>query len=77
MREAGQEYSYPKEMISNIDETPMYFDMVSNKTDDRKGRKTISVHTAGAKKRHLTVVLPATADGQLLPPTIVFKGKRH
>ena len=56
-------YDYPKELIGNIDETPMYFDMSGNTTINKKGTKTISVRTIEAEKHHLTVVLAATADG--------------
>ena len=41
--------------------------MSGNTTIEKKGTKTISVQTTGAEKRHLTVVLAATADGQMLP----------
>ena len=54
----------------------MYFDMSGNTSVDRKGIKTVSVWTTGADKCHLTVVLTTTADGQMLPPMIIFKGKR-
>lgn len=76
VRVARKEYSYPKELIGNMDETPMYFDMTNNKSVEKKGAKTVSICTTGAEKRHLTVVLAATADGQMLPPMIIFKGKR-
>ena len=64
VRVARVVHDYPKELIGNMDETPMYFDMSGNTTIDKKGTKTISVRTTGAEKRHLTVVLAATADGQ-------------
>ena len=77
VKHAHREYAYPKELIGNMDKTPMYFDMTSNKTVERKGAKTVSVRTTGAEKRHLTVVLTVTADGKMLPPMIIFKGKRE
>ena len=77
VREARVGYDYPKNLIGNMDETPMYFDMPGNTTIEKKGTKTISVRTTGAEKRHLTVVLAATADGQMLPPMVIFKGKRN
>ena len=33
------------------------------------------VHSSGSEKKHLTVVLSATGDGQMLPPMVIFKGK--
>ena len=41
-----------------------------------KEAKTVSVRSTGAEKRRLRVVLAATADGQMLPPMVIFKGKR-
>ena len=76
VKEARLQCYYPKELIGNMDETPMYFDMACNTSVDRRGKKTISIRTTGAEKRHLTVVLAATANGQMLPPMIIFKGKR-
>ena len=40
-----------------MDETPDYFDMVSSRTLDKNGEKTINIRTTGAEKRHLTVVI--------------------
>ena len=71
-----QENEFPFELIGNMDETPMYFDVASNNTVENKGTKTISVRTTEAEKRHLTVVLAATADGKMLPGMVIFKGKR-
>ena len=76
VKEARLQYNYPKELIGNMDETLMYFDMSGSTSVDKKGKKTISIRMTGAEKRHLTVVLAATAHGQMLPPMIIFKGKR-
>ena len=59
-----------------VHQTPMYFDMTTNKTVNLKGVKTVSVRSTGAEKRRLTVVLAATRDGQMLTSMIIFKGKR-
>ena len=67
---------YPSNMIVNMDETPMYFDMASSKTVSRRGARTVSIRATGAEKRRLTVVLAASADGQMLPAMVIFKGKR-
>lgn len=45
------------------------------KTIEVRGKKTVKVRTTGLEKRHLTVVLSCTANGDLLPPMIIFKGK--
>ena len=35
------------------------------------------VQTSGCEKKHLTIVLLATADGKMLPPMIIFKGTKE
>ena len=77
-------HSFVKEMrsknsykiIGNMDETPVFFDMVPNSTLDVKGKKTIKIRTSGSEKRHTTVCVTVTSDGDMLPPMIIFKGKR-
>lgn len=76
VKEAIKQNQYPLELIGNMDETPMYFDMAFNTTIEKKGTKSVSIHTTGAEKRHLTVVLAVSADGSMLPPFMIFKGKR-
>ena len=64
-------------LIINMDETPMYFDIVPGRTVDTKGTKTVKVRTTGAEKRHITVVLAVSNNGNVLPPMIIFNGKRE
>lgn len=61
--------------IGNMDETPMFFDMLSNRTVDRIGAKTVYVRTTGHEKTHFTAVLCCLANGTKLPPMIIFKRK--
>ena len=65
---------YSKEMIGNMDETPLFFDMVPSRTLEKRGAKEVRVKSTGAEKRHLTVVLACTGAGKMLPPMIIFKG---
>ncbi len=37
--------------------------------------KQCVIRSTGAEKRHLTVVLTVTADGSMLAPLIIFKGR--
>lgn len=60
--------------ILNMDETPIYFDMPSNRTYDARGVKTVAAKTAGYEKLRFTVVLTIAADGKKLMPMIIFKG---
>ena len=62
-------------LLGTMDETPVFFDIVPGRTIEVRGRKTVQVRTTGAEKRHLTIVLSCTANGDILPPMIIFKGK--
>ena len=63
---------FDDEMIINMDETPVYFDVVPTKTVDQKGVKSVKVRTTGSEKRHITGALACTAAGDMLPPMIIF-----
>ena len=56
-----------------MDETPLYFDIPRSHTVSKKG---VRERSTGAEKRHLIVILACTASGIMLPPMIIFKGKR-
>ena len=49
--------------------------MLSNKTVDCKGNKTILIKSTGHEKTKFTVVLSCLADGTKLMPMIIFKRK--
>lgn len=68
--------NYPINLIINMDETPMFFDMVPEQTISKKGVKEVRVHSSGAQKKKLTVTLTCTGDGRMLPALVIFKGKR-
>ena len=55
-----------------MDETPMFFDMVPEKTIE----KEVRVRSSGADKKKLTVVLTCIGAGEMLPALAIFKGKR-
>ena len=66
---------YPFEYVCNMDETPIFWDLVPNQVVDRKGKKTVRVRTTNSEKNRITAVLCCTAAGKLLLPFIIFKGK--
>ncbi|KFD59721.1 hypothetical protein M514_28104 [Trichuris suis] len=43
--------------IGNIDETPIFFDMVGNRTVERKGKKSVLEKSIGHEKGHFAVAL--------------------
>jgi len=56
-----------------MDETPVYFDMTSSYTINNKGAKTVQIRTTGNEKNWFTCVLAITANGNKLPPIVIFK----
>ena len=70
-----QDGDYPLDYICNMDETPIYLDLLPSKVVDRKGKKTIPVRTTASEKNRVTATLACTASGKMLPPFVVFKGK--
>ena len=76
LRTLRETHHFPDTMIVNMDETPLYFDMPSSHSVHRKGCREVRVRSTGAEKRRLTIILACTAAGQMLPPMIIFKGKR-
>ena len=69
-------HQYPLELIINMDETPMYFDMVPGYTINKKGARDVQNRSSGAEKRRLTIAVTCTGSGDMLPALAIFKGKR-
>jgi len=70
-------YNIDPERIYNMDETPVNFDNVPKRIVDLRGIKRPVVFTTGSEKKRCTVVLACRADGRLLPPMVIFKGKKQ
>lgn len=51
------ERNYPLTHIGNVDETPLWLDMLGETTASRTGKKTISICTTGHNKGRFTVIL--------------------
>ena len=66
---------YPLSLIGNMNETPVFFDMVPEKSLVQKGQKSLTIRTSGSEKRRVTVVLTVAADGFMLPLMIIFRDK--
>ena len=63
------------EHIINMDEIPLTFDIPVNRTVEKRGTSTVSIRTTGKEKSSFTVVLACHANGQKLPPMVIFKRK--
>lgn len=59
----------------HMDEVPLTFDIPVNRTVDKMGARTVNVRTTGNEKASFTVVLACQANGQKLPPMVIFKRK--
>ena len=59
-----------------MDETPVFFDMVPNKSFARKGSKSVTVRTSGCEKKHVTVALTIAACGDILQSMTIFPSKK-
>lgn len=62
-------------IIGNMDETPIFFNMPISKTIIKKGAKQVIIRTQGQEKLRVSVILSILADGDKLPPLIIFKAK--
>ena len=76
VRKQRIEDEYEENFIVNMDETPVFFDLVPNKTVEQQGNKSVIIRTSGSDKRHVTVILSVSASGDVLPTFVIFKGKR-
>ncbi|CAG8702245.1 5450_t:CDS:2, partial [Scutellospora calospora] len=67
------EHNYPLNLIGNMDETPIAFNMPNQTTVEESGKKTISILTTDHERTCFTVTLACLADSTKLPPFIIFK----
>lgn len=56
-------------------EVSLTFDILVNRTVEKTGTSTVSIRTTGNEKSSFTVVLGCQANGQKLPPMVIFKRK--
>ncbi len=76
VRALRAKHQYPLELILNMDETPMYFDMLPQYTLNKKGAREAPIRSSGADKKRLTLAVTCVGNGTLLPSLAIFKGKR-
>ena len=70
-----KKYEYDMSQIGNADQTPLNFDLPSEKTVSIKGARSVIMRSTGNEKNRFTVMLGCMADGTKLPPYVVFKRK--
>ena len=74
VKRVRQNGDFPYDFIGNMDETPVYMDMVPSKTVDVRGKEPIKVKTTKSEKCRVTAVLSCIATGSMLSPMVIFKG---
>lgn len=72
-----QRWGYDLSRILNMDETPMRFELPATRTLEFTGSRTVPVLSYGADKQSFTVALAVKANGEKLPPKVIFKGVRQ
>ena len=70
-------YGFNTYGVGNMDETPIFFNMYPNKIIAKKGNKTFLIKTQSQEKCRISVILCITADGEKLPPFLIFKAKEE
>ena len=66
---------YPRSLVANMDETPAFFRHDTRKEYLQNWLKGMYRADIWQRKKHVTVVLSATANKTMLPPMLIFKGK--
>ena len=66
---------YPLALVGNMDKTPVFLDMVPNKTFTKQGSQSVTVRISGYEKKYVTVVLNIVVCGDILPPMTFLPGK--
>lgn len=61
VKQEREEDEFEDQLIINMDDTPMYFNLLPGKTGDVKGHKTIPLCTMGNEKRQQTIILAVSA----------------
>lgn len=61
-------------IVANVDETPIVLEPITGLTIEKKGQKTITIHTFGKCKERISCILCIFGNGMKAPPMLVFKG---
>jgi len=74
---ARQHCGYDSIQVLNMDETPMRFELPATRTLEFTGNRTVPILSCVSDKQSFPVVLAMKADGEKLPPKLIFKGVRQ
>ena len=62
-------------LIINIDETPIYFEIPEQTIIELKGTKNVKISTFGNNKSRVSVILSIAGNGEKLAPMMIFKSQ--
>ena len=71
----GSIYLFP--LIGNMDKTPVFFDMIPERSLVQTAKKSVTIRTSSSKNRHLTFVFTVVPDIFILRQMIIFRGKTN
>ena len=66
-----------KDFIANMDQTPVFFSMTPNTTLETQGSRSVHVRASSGSTMRVTLAVFVTANGEMLPPYMVYKGKAN
>ena len=69
---ARRRHDYQLSHILNMAETPMRFELPATRTLEFTGNRTVPILSCGGDKHSFTVVLAVKANGEKLPPKVIF-----
>jgi len=64
-----------KKWIINMDQTAVFFSMMPRTTINRRGERTVTMRDTNICDTRVTCAITVTADGKVLKPFLVMKGK--
>ena len=77
VRRIQKQFNFHDADIIAMDKRPVWNDMVSNTTVEKKGSKEVPMKSTGHDKVRVSVGLTGKADGTRLKSFIVFKGAKR
>ncbi|CAI7837100.1 unnamed protein product [Closterium sp. NIES-53] len=75
VRHSRRQYKIDLPWILNVDQTPLWLEMPSERTVEEVGSRSVLVRSGGYQKEWVTVMLACTASGEKLKPWVFFKRK--
>lgn len=70
-----ERHNFPDDLIINMDESPIYFDIPRSSTVNKKSAREVRIRGTKGGKKLVTYVVSCTAAGQVLKPIVIFQGK--